>query len=152
MGPTGHQSECSSSRRNKARLSNLVTKEIDGMLPPKEMPDCLSCPFQFHQRKDDRLCRPVDREIWMLLTHRDGFNLKPRNPIGVPTHKDGAVLDHCLSHHAMNISVHVASNRQLLNSDRYPLILAWNEATNTCSFALQLGPLPLHNPLKCDVG
>ena len=45
--------------------------------------------------QDDRLCRPVDREIWMLLTHRDGFNLKPRNPIGVPTHKDGAVLDHC---------------------------------------------------------
>ena len=107
--------------------------------------------------QDDRLCRPVDREIWMLLTHRDGFNLKPRNPIGVPTHKDGAVLDHCLSHHAMNISVHVASNRQLLNSDHYPLILAvdqcklgaseepltqkvvweqhagWNEATNTCS-------------------
>ena len=57
----------------------------------------------------------------------------------------------------MNISVHVASNRQLLNSDHYPLILAvdqcklgaseepltqkvvweqhagWNEATNTCS-------------------
>ena len=104
--------------------------------------------------QDGRLCRPVYREIWMLLIHRDGFNLKPRNPIGVPTHKDGAVLGHCLSHHAMNSSVHVASNRQLLNSDHYPLILAvdqcklgaseepltqkvvweqhvgWNEATN----------------------
>eukprot|EP00435_Cladocopium_sp_Y103_P064550 s77_g26.t1 len=106
--------------------------------------------------QDDRLCRPVGREIWMLLTHRDSFNLAPRNPFGVPTHKDGAVLDHCLSHPALNISVEVASKRHLLNSDHHPFILTvehcklgasdenlthgvmweqhegWTEATNTC--------------------
>ena len=74
-------------------------------------------------RQDARLERPVDREIWMLLTSASGFGLISRNPADVPTHKDGAVLDHVLTHASLDTRASVAPERDLLSSDHHPVVI-----------------------------
>ena len=72
-------------------------------------------------QQDARLERPIDREIWALLTSAAGFNLQRRNPLNVPTHRDGAVLDHILSHESVHTEVTVIQARDLLGSDHHPV-------------------------------
>jgi len=73
--------------------------------------------------KDAELARPIDREMWQLLTSAHGFGLQVLNPPLQPTHISGSTLDIVLVSPEWHLDfTRLDRGDVLLSSDHYPVL------------------------------